>query len=41
MVTLAVGNYGGIEVGGGPMHGLPYSAAITIPPRAILVFGVG
>jgi 1,4-alpha-glucan branching enzyme len=38
---LAVGNYGGIEVGGGPMHGLPYSAAITIPPRAILVFGVG
>jgi 1,4-alpha-glucan branching enzyme len=37
---LAVGNYGGINAGGGPMHNLPYSAAITIPPRAILVFGV-
>jgi 1,4-alpha-glucan branching enzyme len=37
---LAVGNYGGIDVGGAPMHGLPYSVAITVPPRAILVFGV-
>lgn len=38
---LAVGNNGAIYVGGGAMHGLPYSAAITIPPRAVLVFGVG
>jgi 1,4-alpha-glucan branching enzyme len=38
---LAVGNYGGIMSGGGPMHGLPFSASITVPPRAILVFGVG
>ncbi len=38
---LAVGNYGGVEAAGGSLHGLPYSAAITIPPRAILVFGYG
>jgi 1,4-alpha-glucan branching enzyme len=38
---LAVGNSGGILVNGGAMHGLPHSASITIPPRAILVFGVG
>lgn len=38
---LAVGNYGGIEASGGPMHNLPFSASITIPPRAILVFGIG
>jgi len=38
---LAVGNSGGIFAAGGPMHDLPYSAAITIPPRAILVFGMG
>ena len=38
---LAVGNYGGITASGGPMHNLPFSASITIPPRAILVFGIG
>lgn len=38
---LAVGNNGAINVDGGPMHGLPYSVSITIPPRSILVFGVG
>jgi 1,4-alpha-glucan branching enzyme len=38
---LAVGNNGAIYAGGGPMHDLPYSASITIPPRAILVFGIG
>ena len=38
---LAVGNNGAIYAGGGPMHDLPYSASITIPPRAILVFGTG
>jgi len=38
---LAVGNNGAIYVGGGPMHDLPDSASITIPPRSILVFGVG
>jgi len=37
---LAVGNYGGVDANGGPMHNLPCSATITIPPRAILVFGV-
>ena len=37
---LAVGNNGAIYATGGPMHGLPYSASITIPPRAILVFGM-
>jgi 1,4-alpha-glucan branching enzyme len=37
---LAVGNNGAIYAGGGPMHDLPYSASITIPPRAILVFGM-
>jgi 1,4-alpha-glucan branching enzyme len=37
---LAVGNNGAIYATGGPMHNLPYSASITIPPRAILVFGV-
>jgi 1,4-alpha-glucan branching enzyme len=38
---LAVGNYGGVYASGGPMHNLPFSASITIPPRAILVFGIG
>jgi 1,4-alpha-glucan branching enzyme len=37
---LAVGNSGGIVAGGGPLHGLPSSASITIPPRAVVVFGV-
>jgi len=32
------GNFGGISAGGGPMHGLPYSAGITIPANSILVF---
>ena len=38
---LAVGNSGAIDVNGAPMHGLPYSVSISIPPRSILVFGVG
>jgi 1,4-alpha-glucan branching enzyme len=37
---LAVGNNGGIYANGGPLHNLPFSASITIPPRSILVFGV-
>ena len=36
---LVVGNGGGIDATGGPLHDLPSSAWITIPPRAILVFG--
>jgi 1,4-alpha-glucan branching enzyme len=38
---LAVGNNGAVYANGGPLHNLPFSASITIPPRAILVFGVG
>jgi 1,4-alpha-glucan branching enzyme len=38
---LLVGNGGAIDASGGPLHGLPASARITIPPRSILVFGVG
>ncbi len=38
---LLVGNGGSIDAAGGPMHDLPASAGITIPPRAILVFGAG
>jgi 1,4-alpha-glucan branching enzyme len=37
---LAVGNNGAIYANGGPRDTLPFSASITIPPRAILVFGV-
>jgi 1,4-alpha-glucan branching enzyme len=37
---LAVGNNGAIWADGGPRDNLPFSAWITIPPRAILVFGV-
>jgi 1,4-alpha-glucan branching enzyme len=37
---LAVGNNGAVYASGGPLHNLPFSASITIPPRAILVFGV-
>ena len=37
---LLVGNNGAIYAGGGPLHNLPFSASITIPPRSILVFGV-
>jgi 1,4-alpha-glucan branching enzyme len=36
---LVVGNGGGVTATGGPLHDLPSSAWITIPPRAILVFG--
>jgi 1,4-alpha-glucan branching enzyme len=36
---LRVGNNGGIYASGGPLHNLPFSASITIPPRSILVFG--
>jgi len=35
----AVGNYGGIDANGGPMHGFGNSGAITIPPNSIVVFG--
>jgi 1,4-alpha-glucan branching enzyme len=38
---LLVGNNGAVYAEGGPLHNLPFSASITIPPRAILVFGVG
>ena len=38
---LLVGNDGAVFASGGPLHDLPSSASITIPPRAILVFGVG
>ena len=37
---LAVGNYGGVDASGGPMHGLPVSAWIAIPPRSLVVFGM-
>jgi 1,4-alpha-glucan branching enzyme len=37
---LAVGNNGGVYADGNSLHNLPFSASITIPPRAILVFGV-
>jgi 1,4-alpha-glucan branching enzyme len=33
-----IGNAGGIDAGGGPLHGLPFSAAITIPANGLLVF---
>ena len=36
---LLVGNNGGIDANGGPLHTLPASASIVLPPRAILVFG--
>jgi 1,4-alpha-glucan branching enzyme len=32
------GNNGGIDANGPPMHGLPASAAITIPANSVLVF---
>jgi 1,4-alpha-glucan branching enzyme len=38
---LLVGNDGAVFAAGGPLHDLPASASVTIPPRAILVFGVG
>jgi len=38
---LMVGNNGAIFANGGPMDNMPFSASITIPPRSILVFGVG
>lgn len=33
-----VGNGGGIDATGGAMHGLPFSARLTIPANSILVF---
>jgi len=36
---LLVGNHGAIDADGEPIHNLPFSASIIIPPRAILVFG--
>jgi 1,4-alpha-glucan branching enzyme len=33
-----IGNSGGVDANGGPMHGLPFSAAITIPANGLLVF---
>jgi 1,4-alpha-glucan branching enzyme len=38
---LLVGNNGAIFATGGPSDGLAFSASITIPPRSILVFGLG
>jgi 1,4-alpha-glucan branching enzyme len=32
------GNAGGVVADGPPMHGLPHSAALTIPANGILVF---
>jgi 1,4-alpha-glucan branching enzyme len=37
---LLVGNNGAIYADGEPLHNLPFSASITIPPRSILVFSV-
>jgi len=34
----AVGNGGGIGADGGPLHGLPASARITIPANGVVVF---
>jgi 1,4-alpha-glucan branching enzyme len=34
----AQGNYGGVSAGGQPLHGLPFSAGITIPANSIVVF---
>jgi 1,4-alpha-glucan branching enzyme len=33
-----IGNSGGVDANGGPMHGLPFSAAITVPANGVLVF---
>lgn len=35
---MTAGNGGGVDVFGGTMHGLPASAAITIPANGLLVF---
>ena len=37
---LLIGNNGAVYANGGPLHNLPFSASITIPPRSILVFGI-
>ena len=34
---LVTGNAGGVDATGGPMHGFPCSAAITIPANGLLV----
>jgi 1,4-alpha-glucan branching enzyme len=33
-----VGNHGGIDASGAPLHGLPASASIAIPPNGVVVF---
>jgi 1,4-alpha-glucan branching enzyme len=35
---LVVGNYGGVDANGPPLQGLPASASVVLPPRALLVF---
>jgi len=35
---LVAGNGGAVDAGGPPMHGLPTSAALTIPANGPLVF---
>ena len=35
---IAAGNGGGVQVNGPGQHGLPTSAAITIPANSLLVF---
>jgi 1,4-alpha-glucan branching enzyme len=38
---LAAGNGGGVDANGPPMHGLPNSAALTIPANGLLMFARG
>jgi 1,4-alpha-glucan branching enzyme len=35
---LVVGNAGGVDANGGPMHGFNYSASIVIPPNSLVIF---
>ena len=35
---MVTGNGGGIEASGGPLHGLPSSASVTIPANGFVVF---
>jgi 1,4-alpha-glucan branching enzyme len=35
------GNGGGVQAGGGPMHGFPASAAVVIPANGVVVFTKG
>lgn len=37
---LCAGNGGGIDVTGGPMHGLPCSSGIVVPANGILIFAL-